>query len=609
MKIIFFNYYNLAKLNFSIIIITVFALFLSNFKVYAQCTQLVWADEFNVDGAPNTANWSYEVTPALYNNEVQYYTDRPQNSIVQGGVLKITALKENYLGLPYTSARMVSKGKVFFKYGRIEARAKVPAGVGTWPAIWMLGSNISSVPWPGCGEIDIMEHVGKDLNRIYGTLHYPERNGANANGGSIVIDNASTQFHIYAVDWTASSIKFYVDGILYHSVPNSNSIPFNQNFDFILNIAMGGDFGGPIDPAITAATMEIDYIRVYNNGYSISGPTTTLANETKTYTIENIPGVTYNWTVTGGANITSGNGTNSIAVNWGNSGGNVGVTVTSVNTCSSGNPSSTYTLPVKLLQTSTVYEDYQLIHNITFNNATGNYTPNFANPNSTINTSSNVGKYDRNGGQLYDNISFVTTLNNVGEFKAGVKQFAMDVYTAAPVGTQINWQLESSTKALGTNYPVGRNSFYTATVQKTNTWHTLIFNYNSSPDPNTLDNEVDRFIFLCNPNSNTNNTYYFDNIRSVSAINLAIADFDLGASYAIKIAPNPAHQFFSINIPREIEVKEMVLHDIAGRVVLQRDLNGNEDKLSIDISNIPSGIYLLSLKSEKNIWTNKVIKE
>jgi beta-glucanase (GH16 family) len=611
MNNIFCNSCKRIKFNYSVILITVFALFLSPVKIKAQCTQLIWADEFNVDGPPNPANWVYEVGNLGLNNELQHYTNRPENSIVQGGVLKIKAIKENYLGSSYTSARIISKGKYDFKYGRVEARAKLPAGVGTWPAIWMLGNNIDQVSWPACGEIDIMEHVGKNLNRIYGTLHYPGRSGGNANGNSTIINDATTQFHVYALDWTASAIKIYVDGILYHTVPNSNSIPFNHNFFFLLNVAMGGDFGGPIvDPAFTSASMEIDYIRVYNNGYSISGPTNTLANQTNIYTIENIQGVTYNWTVPAGATIVSGNGTNSITVNWGNTAGNVSVGITSINNCTSGNQTSTYLLPVKILQTSEIYEDYQLIHNISFNNATGTYTPYTPNPNTSgMNNSSNVGKYDRNGGQLYDNISFVTSINNVADFKAGTKQFAMDVYTSAPIGTQITWQLENSAKATGGNYPTGRNSFYTATIEQTNTWHTLIFNYNSSPDSNTLDSEVDRFIFLCNPNSNTNNIYYFDNIKSLSTNNLAVANFDLGASYAIKITPNPANQFFSVNFPYEIGVKEIVINDASGRIVLQKNLNGNEDKLTIDISNIPTGIYLLSLKSDKNIWTNKMIKE
>jgi hypothetical protein len=227
-------------------------------------SSVFWSEEFNTDGAPDPAKWGYDLGAGGWgNNESQYYTSRPENSIVQGGVLKIKLLKESYSGSNYTSARLLSKGKFTFKYGKVEISAKLPAGGGTWPALWMLGSNITTAGWPACGEIDIMEHIGNALNKIHGTLHYPGRSGGNADGGSKIITNATTAFHKYSLDWSASSIKIYVDDILVHTVANSNAIPFNHDFFFILNIAMGGDFGGTIDPTVTNATMEVDYIRVY----------------------------------------------------------------------------------------------------------------------------------------------------------------------------------------------------------------------------------------------------------------------------------------------------------------------------------------------------------
>ncbi len=227
---------------------------------------LVFSDEFNTDGAPDPNKWGYETgtgSGGWGNNELQYYTNRPENVIVQGGVLKIKAIKETYMGSAYTSARLLSKGKYSFMYGRIEVRAKFPTGVGTWPAAWMLGDNIGTAGWPACGEIDIAEHLGRDLNKIYGTLHYPGRSGGNADGATIMIPDATTVFHTYTVEWSASSIKIYVDTQLYHTVANSAAIPFNQNFFILLNLAMGGNFGGPVDPAFTNATYEIDYVRVY----------------------------------------------------------------------------------------------------------------------------------------------------------------------------------------------------------------------------------------------------------------------------------------------------------------------------------------------------------
>ncbi len=227
---------------------------------------LVWSDEFNTNGAPDATKWGYDIgtgSNGWGNAESQYYTSRSQNVIIEGGLLKIKALKENYSGSAYTSARLLSKGKYDFKYGRVEIKAKMPIGVGTWPAIWMLGSNIDAVSWPACGEIDIVEHLGRDLNKIYATLHYPGRFGGSADGGTRTIANATSEFHIYGLEWSASTIKMTVDGLVVHTVNNSSAIPFNQNFFFIVNLAMGGNFAGALDPALTAATLEVDYIRVY----------------------------------------------------------------------------------------------------------------------------------------------------------------------------------------------------------------------------------------------------------------------------------------------------------------------------------------------------------
>lgn len=225
---------------------------------------LVWSEEFNTDGAPDGSKWGYDLGAGGWgNNEAEYYTNRLDNAVVSGGTLKIIAKAESYSGSSYTSARLLSKDKFSFKYGKIEARIKLPAGLGTWPAFWMLGNNISTAGWPDCGEIDIMEHRANELNKIYGTVHYPGHSGSNGVGSTLTISNATTEFHIYSLEWGATAIKFYVDGQLFETVANNTSMPFNQNFFIILNVAMGGNFGGTIDPAFTSGTMEVDYVRVY----------------------------------------------------------------------------------------------------------------------------------------------------------------------------------------------------------------------------------------------------------------------------------------------------------------------------------------------------------
>ncbi len=225
---------------------------------------LVWSDEFDGQGSPSSSKWGYDLGAGGWgNNELQYYTSRTDNVTVSDGTLKIILKKESYQGSPYTSARLLTKGKFSFKYGKIEVRAKLLAGGGTWPAIWMLGDNISTVSWPACGEIDIMEHVGNQLNKIFSTMHYPDHSGGNGVGGYVMNPTATTEFHVYKCEWSAATIKFFLDDNLYYTFGNSGSYPFNQNFFVILNIAMGGNFGGTVDPAFTSGTMEIDYVRVF----------------------------------------------------------------------------------------------------------------------------------------------------------------------------------------------------------------------------------------------------------------------------------------------------------------------------------------------------------
>lgn len=228
---------------------------------------LVWADEFNYEGAPDPTKWGYDIgtgSNGWGNNELQYYTNRLENASVSNGMLKITAKREAFSGSAFTSARLLTKGKFTTKYGKIEARAKLPSGVGTWPAIWMLGKNIDQVGWPACGEIDIMEHKGSDENRIYGTLHYPGRSGGNADGKTVVVSNVASAFHIYSVEWNASTIKISVDGNVFYTFANNANTAFNQEFFIILNVAMGGGFGGPVEAGFQQSSMEIDYVRVYN---------------------------------------------------------------------------------------------------------------------------------------------------------------------------------------------------------------------------------------------------------------------------------------------------------------------------------------------------------
>lgn len=226
-------------------------------------TNLVFSDEFNIDGAPDATKWGYDLGTGdngWGNAEEQTYTSAADNVIVSGGSLKITAKK---VGSAYTSARLKSENKFEFTYGKIEIKAKLTTGNGTWPALWMLGEDYATNTWPGCGEIDIMEYKGSQPTTIYGTLHYPGNSGGNGNGGSTTIANAATEFHVYKAIWSPASVKLYVDDVLFHTVANTSALPFNKDFFLIMNVAMGGTFGGAIDSGFTQSSMEVDYVRVY----------------------------------------------------------------------------------------------------------------------------------------------------------------------------------------------------------------------------------------------------------------------------------------------------------------------------------------------------------
>ena len=249
---------------------------LSTIKIEKYFGNLIWDETFDYEGLPKEEDWGYDVGGHGWgNHELQYYTEEdPDNVYVKDGKLIITAHKEKKGENDYTSTRLVTRGKKDFKYGRIEVRAKLPKGVGTWPAIWMMPTDSVYGDWPKSGEIDIMEHVGFDQNRIHGTLHTEKYYWKNSNQKSaqIVGENVSNSFHTYSIEWAPKIIKIYFDNILYFTYRNENkgreSWPFDQKFYLILNIAVGGAWGGQkgVDSSIFPQVLEIDSIKVYDLG-------------------------------------------------------------------------------------------------------------------------------------------------------------------------------------------------------------------------------------------------------------------------------------------------------------------------------------------------------
>lgn len=250
------------------------------YEVDYDSMQLVWSDEFDYEGLPDPSKWGYEAGGHGWgNNELQHYTrDRLENARVEDGRLIITARKEDYQRSSYTSARLVTRGKGDWLYGRIEVKARLPRGVGTWPAIWMMPTRSSYGNWPASGEIDIMEHVGFNHNRIHGAVHtasYNHRIGTQRSGTIDPVADVSEEFHLYAIEWEPHEIRWYLDNKRYFTFANEGTghreWPFDREFYLILNIAIGGDWGAMqgVDDTIWPQTMEVEYVRVYELGSDV----------------------------------------------------------------------------------------------------------------------------------------------------------------------------------------------------------------------------------------------------------------------------------------------------------------------------------------------------
>ncbi len=275
-----------STLGYRILSLSVFLLVLGcendDAQTVARLTTLVWEDNFDVDGAPDPTRWRFDLgdgtaqgIPGWGNDELQYYTDRPENVTVQNGFLLITAKEEDFNGAEFTSARLTTQGLFERAYGRFEARIRVPFGQGYWPAFWLLGNNCDENPWPACGEIDIMENVGDEPTIVFGSVHGPGYSGGDSIGKDYELtdDRFDTGFHVFGIEWSPESINYYVDGDLYQSITpedideetdGEGQWIFDRPFYIILNVAVGGNLPGPPnDETVFPQTMLVDYVRVY----------------------------------------------------------------------------------------------------------------------------------------------------------------------------------------------------------------------------------------------------------------------------------------------------------------------------------------------------------
>ncbi len=280
-----------ALLFVSFLLVTVFVISscaTDDTQTVAEFTNLVWQDDFDTEGVPNPANWGYDIGTGVNgwgNNELQYYTDRTENVTVQNGILIITAQEEQFNGSSYTSAKLLTRDKFEQAYGRFEARIRVPDGSGLWPAFWLLGADCDEVPWPQCGEIDIMEYRRQEPTQVSGTVHGPGYSGLTIPQGQITKsydlgnDRFDAGFHVFGIEWGPDYINYYVDDVLYNQITPADlevtpddgtgtlgEWVFNKPFYIIINLAVGGNFpGAPDGETSFPQNMLIDYVRVYKS--------------------------------------------------------------------------------------------------------------------------------------------------------------------------------------------------------------------------------------------------------------------------------------------------------------------------------------------------------
>jgi len=520
----------------------------------ASCQNLtpVWSDEFNGTSL-DTNKWEVMTGDGCAqgicgwgNNELESY--QAANNTVSNGVLTITAKKQRVQSKSYTSGRirtanMPNGGQ--WTNGRFEARMKLPKGAGMWPAFWMLPTDPVD-PWPISGEIDILEATGQADMFVFGTIHYgqPAPNNEWTSGRILKQpDTWADSFHTYVIEWEPNVIRWYIDDILYSTkTPADMSDPNYWNFEnykyhFLLNLAVGGNIGGTVDDSMLPQTMQVDYVRVYDFGQpALTGQHIVEPNSTVTYTVvgEAGTGSTYTWTSPTGET-SSGK---SLTVHWGTKEGAVSVSVN--NSCGSRALNmNVHVLPQ--LTTEVVLDDFEINHNLAYTSWTGTFNQSVANPSpDAINSSSTVAKYTRDAASLYDVIaSNSTTISNAAPFIAGNKAFYLDMYTSAPVGTEVLIQLENNNVATASNYPTGRHSKYIAHTTVQSAWQQLKFTLEDRIDGGTTDADVNSVILLIAPNTLTSDVYYLDNIEirgqaTAAATSISIASVVTGTQSAGK---------------------------------------------------------------------------
>lgn len=479
-----------------------------------QCQPVIWQDDFSQNTLDTNA-WdvmlgdgcSYGICNWGNQEEQSYQAD---NVTVANGIMSIEARKERTRGSQYTSGRirtanMPASGE--WTFGRFEARMKIPDGQGMWPAFWMLPTNPAQ-DWPVSGEIDIFESVGQSANFSYGTIHYGQPWPDNSHqGGSILMQPGkwSDDFHTYAIEWEAGEIRWYVDNMIYSTktiadvAPEAWPFDGQNDFHFILNLAVGGTWGGTVDEAALPQTLQVDYVRVYGaNQANLSGNHLPVPGSTETYAVIN-PGSTTTWSVTGGT--ISGSGA-TVNVTWDEASANSTKVLTAT---SGGCEVSTNIYVGKKLTSELILENFSGVSNMTLTESDGIYD-----------VSGGMLTYTRNAAFQWDVIlSATSAIPDVSPYILGDKAFKMDIVNTDPtlIGKEILIQLEDRTVSTPSNYPSGRHSSYKAFIVHANGAQTLNFVFADRIDGDTSNTSVDALLVMVDPGNFTSDTYNIDKVE------------------------------------------------------------------------------------------------
>lgn len=583
----------------------------------SQCPNLIWSDEFNGNALDNS-KWNIQLGDGCDigncgwgNNELQLYSAEAIS--VSDGFLTITAEKSIDDGISYSSARINTRYKGDWTYGRFEARLQLPKGQGIWPAFWMLSTNEPYGGWPRSGEIDIMELVGHEPNVVHGTLHYGDpwpNNGMTTASYTLPTGDFSDDFHVFAVEWEEAEIRWFIDGQMYSRKTRADlqgkPWPFDQNMHLLLNLAVGGNWPGqPSGSTVFPQEYIIDYVRVYDGflPYLKGKSIVEAGEENVVYELQNLQesdSIT-EWLIEGGT-FQEDSENNRIYVDF-TEDALAQIQAIVLSTCGL----DTISLDVVIqppFNTEFVLENFDQAALIEYSFSTGTFLEEVMNPSlDSVNSSDLVGSYTRNSAEQYDVLFFDTdAIDDASNFSEGEKIFSINIYTDAPAGTPILVQLESKGRATA-EYPTGRHSRYQVVTEHQNGWHTLRIPFLDKPDQNQSPLTVDQLVILFAPNSFSSHTWYFDDFQVLSQDQIVPVKEFSGLKYAISLRPNPANDTIQFTADNATEIMEMQILDTTGkqiRLVSREEIRSGE----LAISLLPEGLYHLSVQWNDNTQQN-----